>query len=275
MTTLARTFLFVFLCFSLVNCGRSASRLLRVGQAPVYDFPMYVSCGAPGTILQFNSDGTRSVFASGLNDPRGLAADRFGNLYVVEQGANQLTKINISSGQRTVVADNLFTPSVVAVNSVGEVFVAQDGQMNIIRASDKKVFATYTSIASALAFGVNDIPLVGLFSEDLVQWGLGSGPTTTVDDPVNITTDATGRVYVAEGASSGARVLRYHQRSPGNPKVVADSLSGPTGIAVDPVGNIYIVEQGAARIVLVTHKGEFYSWATGIIDPYYLVFTQY
>lgn len=259
----------------ILACGRAPSDLLRFGQAPIYDFPMYVSCGAPGEILQFNADGTRSVFASGLNDPRGIAADRFGNLYVAEQGANQLTKINIKSGARKVVAENLFTPSVVAVNSVGEAFVAQDGQMNIIRAADKKVFATYTSIASALAFGVNDIGIVGLFSDDLVQWGLGSGPSTTVNDPGNITTDATGRVYVAEGVASGARVLRYHQRDPGSMKVVADALSGPSGIAVDPVGNIYIIEQGAARIVLVTHKGEFFAWATGVVDPYYAVFTPH
>lgn len=262
------------LALGVLRCGRGPSSLLRVGQAPIYDFPMYVSCGAPGEILQFNADGSRSVFKSGLNDPRGLATDLYGNLYVVEQGANRLTKIKISSGETETVADNLFTPSVVAVNSVGEAFVAQDGQTNIIRASDKKVYASYTSIASALTFGVNDLPIVGLFAADTVQWGF-SGPSTTVVDPVNVTTDATGRVYVAEGAASGARVLRYHQRDPGGMTVVADALSGPTGIAVDPVGNIYIVEQGAARIVLVTHKGDLFAWATGVIDPYYAVFTQY
>jgi len=267
----------VLMAFAVLalSCGRGPSTLLRFGQAPIYDFPMYVSCGAPGQILKFNSDGSREVFKSGLNDPRGLATDLYGNLYVVEQGANQLTKIKISSGDTSVVADNLFTPSVVAVNSVGEAFVAQDGQMNIIRASDKRIFASYSSIASALAFGVNDLPIVGLFAADQVQWGFNGGSSAAVTDPVNVTTDATGRVYVAEGAASGARVLRYHQRSAGGEKVVADSLSGPTGIAVDPVGNIYIVEQGAARIVLVTHSGELYAWATSVIDPYYAVFTQY
>ena len=138
--------------FMLIGCGRGPSTLLRVGQAPIYDFPMYVSCGAPGEILKFNADGSREVFFSGLNDPRGLATDLYGNLYVVEQGANKLTKIKISTKEATTVADNLATPSVVAVNSVGEPFVAQDGAMNIIRASDKKVFASFSSIASALGW---------------------------------------------------------------------------------------------------------------------------
>lgn len=260
----------------IVSCGRSPSRLLRVGQSPVYDFPMYVSSGAPGEILKFTDTGTREVFISGLNDPRGLAADRFGNLYVVEQGANRVTKIETATKKVTVIADDLSTPSTVAVNSVGEIFVAQDGAQNIIRIPDRKVFGTYSTIPSALAFGVNDLFLVGLFGANTIYWGLGSGvPSATVTAPVHLTTDETGRVYVAEGSTSGARVLRYHQREPGDVTVVADTLSGPSGIAVDPVGNIYIVEQGAARIVLVDREKKFYAWATNVIDPYYIVFTQY
>jgi sugar lactone lactonase YvrE len=260
----------------IASCGRSPSRLLRVGQSPVYDFPMYVSSGAPGEILKFNEKAEREVFISGLNDPRGLAADRFGNLYVVEQGANRVTKIETASKKTTVIAEDLSTPSTVAVNSVGEIFIAQDGAQNIIRIPDRKIFGTYSSIPSALAFGVNDLFLVGLFSANTIYWGLGSNvPSTAVTAPVHLTTDETGRVYVAEGSTSGARVLRYHQREPGDVTVVADTLSGPSGIAVDPVGNIYIVEQGAARIVLVDREKKFYAWATNLIDPYYIVFTQY
>lgn len=259
---------------STLSCGRGPASLIRYGQAPIYDFPMYVSLGAPGQILKFYSNGSREVFYSGLNDPRGLATDRFGNLFVVEQGANRLLKIDTITKNMTVIASNLSTPSVVAVNSFGEAYVAQDGEMNIIRAADKKVFATFSSIPSALAFGVNDIPIVGLFSDNLVRWGF-SGPSASVANPVMVATDGTGRVFVAEGTFSGARVVRYHQRSPGDAVVVADALSGPTGIAVDPVGNIYIVEQGAARIVLVTYKGELFQFAGSVLDPYYAVFTQY
>ena len=54
--------------------------------------------------------------------------------------------------------------------------------------------------------------------------------------------------------------------------MVADSLSGATGIAVDSVGNIFIAEPGASRISLVTHKNQFFYWAN-VVAPLYLAFT--
>ncbi len=110
----------------LFSCGKHPSDLLRVGQAPLYDFPLYVSSGdATGTIYKFNSDATQEVFVTGLNDPRGLAVDKYQNMYVVEYGSSRVIKINIESKAISVVVDGLQTPSVVAVNSFGEVFVNQ------------------------------------------------------------------------------------------------------------------------------------------------------
>lgn len=258
------------------GCGRGPSPLLRVGQAPIYDFPLYVSSGdGTGSIYQFDEKGVQSTFVTGLNDPRGIATDKFNNLYVVEAGTSRLLKIDISSKEQTVVLSGLNTPTVVAVDSFGEAYVTQEGENNIIRASDGKVVASYTSRATAIAFGVNDLMLVGLYDEQKVFWGGGaSAPSSTVTEPVMIATDGTGRVYVAEGAASNAKILRFHQRTPEGRKEVANGLNGATGIAVDAVGNIYIAEPGASRIILVTFDQELYSWAS-IVAPQYLAFKQY
>jgi hypothetical protein len=50
---------------------------------------------------------------------------------------------------------------------------------------------------------------------------------------------------------------------------------GPCGIAIDLVGNIFAVEQGAGRIILTTYDGKAYSWISDVEDPQYLAFTQY
>lgn len=89
-----------------------------------------------------------------------------------------------------------------------------------------------------------------------------------------ITTDANGRVYVAEGTATNAKVWRYHQSEPSGKTVVADGLNGASGIAVDSVGNIYISEPGASRIALVTYKNEFFFW-TSINQPQQMSFTPY
>lgn len=263
------------IALSVFSCGRAPSSLLRQGQLPVYDFPLYLSEGALGNIWKYERNATRTLLVSGLNDPRGIATDRFGNLFVAEYGGNRLLKVNTADGSTTVVMSGLSAPSMVAVDSFGEAYVGQDTPMTITRSSDGQVKKTYSSIPSAFVFGVEDLLIVGLFDQDRVYWGDSS--TATAADPVNVALDGTGRVYVAEGTATDARVLRFHQRAPGSDTgvVVADQLLGPRGIAVDPVGNIYVVEQGAGRIVLITHEGVLYSWVSNVVDPQYLAFTQY
>ncbi len=260
----------------LSSCGRAPSGLLRQGQLPVYDFPLYLTEGVPGNVWKYASDRSRTLLVTGLNDPCGVATDRFNNLYVVEKGANRLLKVNTTTGAYTVVADNLLNPAIVAVSSLGEPFVNQEDANNIIRATDRTVFGTFSSRPTALAFGVGDRMIVGLYDSDRVQWGPdANAEAVTVTDPVQAAVDGTGRVFIAEGSTTGARVLRFHQDSPGTAVPVADQLSGPQGIAVDPVGNIYVVEQGAGRIVLVSHDGTLFQWTSNIVDGQYIAFTQY
>lgn len=271
-----KNFKLTLLIFVLVACGQHPSDLLRVGQSVRYDFPLYVSSGdASGTIWKLNENGTKEVFVTGLNDPRGLAVDKYQNLYVVEFGAQQVKKINLNTKAASVIASGLMTPSVVAVNSFGEVYVNQESANNIIRVRDRKIIQTYTSRPTAIAFGINDIMLVGLFDQSKVLWGSSlTSPSDTVQEPVVITTDINGRTYVAEGTETNAKVYRYHQTDPGGKVTVADGLSGASGIAVDTVGNIYIAEPGASRISLVTFKNQFFFW-TNIPSPQYMAFTQY
>jgi hypothetical protein len=257
----------------LSGCGGKApSTLLRQGQTPYLDFPLYVT-GGPGKVWKFDRNGTKTVLIDNLNDPKGIATDRYNNLYVVEQGLGRVLKVDATSGTYTVAISGLLTPSVVAVDSVDEVYVTQEGSNNIIRIRDGTVKSTFSSRPSALSFGVNDLMLVGLFDENIVRWGTTS--TASVNQPVNIGTDSTGRVYVAEGLMSGAKIYRFNQRESTGSTVVADSLTGVSGFVVDPVGNIYISEAGASRILLATQAGSLLVWASGITAPEYMTFTKY
>ncbi len=256
-------------------CGRSPSRLLRQGLAPVFDYPLFMSEGAPGKIWKFDRDRNKTLVAEGLSDPRGIATDRANHLYVVEQGANRLVRVNIETGEVTVVLESLDIPTAVAVDSVGEVYVTQEGSKTILRASDRSTRATFTERPSALAFGVNDILLVGTFDDNKVYWGNTLDNSATVEQPVSISTDSNGRVFVAEGSTTNARILRFHQQGPTGETVVADALGGVSGMAVDPVGNLYAVEQGSARIIVITYDNHLLVWSTDVVDPQYLAFTQY
>ena len=262
---------------ALMSCGRQPSSLLRQGQLPINDFPLYQTDGSGGFVYKYDLNRNRATMASGLNNPTGVATDRWGNVFVVEAGAGKLLKIKASTGAISTVATGLQAPSVVAVDSFGEAYVAQDTPHNVIRAVDGTVVASFFTLPGAIVAGIRDTLIIGDTTGNKVYWGkTASSPSTTVTSPVNIAVDGMGRVYVAEGLSTNARVIRYHQSQPGGSgTVVANSLSGPQGIAVDAAANIFIVEKGNSRIVLVTQDGLIRSWVSGLTDPQYLAFTQY
>lgn len=267
------------LCLSLsaVGCGQEPSQLLRQGQLPGLDFPMYLTDGAAGNLWKIDRDRTKTLLATGLSDPRGIATDRFNRLYVAERGAGRLLEVDPEKGTTTVVREGLASPSAVATDSFGEVYVAQDDTSDILRVSDGEQFASFSALPTLFLFGVNDQVVVGLYGSNTVQWGKsGEGGTAEVMNPVGAALDATGRVYVSEGDMTNGRILRFHQQTPGGePYEVAAALQSPLGIAVDPVGNVYVIEQAAGRLVLVTTDGKRYSWVTGFVDPQYVALTQY
>ncbi len=263
------------LTFLATGCGREPSRLLRQGQLPVNDFPLFMSDGT-GTIYKFQTDGSKTEFATGLDNPQGIATDRYGHLFVVEQNAGRVWKYNADSGSRALMADGLALPSVIAVDSVGEVFVTQDTPHNIIRLSDRKVVASHFSKPTGLVIGVNDLFVVADFTPNKVFWGLTpTSPSATVQEPVNTAIDGMGRVYVAEGVAAAGRVFRYHQDNPGSGEIVATNLKSANGIAVDAVGNIYVTEKGLGAVTLITIRNTVNTWASGFADPAFLAFTQY
>lgn len=270
----------------LSACGRQASRVLRQGLLPTYDFPLYLTDSgsggdSDGAIYKYERDGTRTTFVSGLNNPQGIATDLYGQIYVVEQGESRLLRYSASDASAvTVVAEDLKEPVLVAIDSLNEIYVTQDANNTIYRANTETEIASFASAPTALTVGVDDLLIVGLLGANRVQWGTHAGATSiSAASPVNVSIDGTGRVYVAEGSTNSSgdngRVLRYSPRSPGTATVVANGVKTPQGIAVDAVGNIFIVEKGAQRISLATFDMDFYEWATGLIDPQYLAFTKY
>jgi hypothetical protein len=82
------------------------------------------------------------------------------------------------------------------------------------------------------------------------------------------------KYYALDGLTLNAKVFRYNQSGPSGKTVVADGLNGASGIAVDPVGNIYIAEPGSSRIALADIDGSFYFWAS-VPQPQQLAFTPY
>src|SRR6266478_1893998 len=79
------------------------------------------------SIDEFTPDGVPSTFASGLNNPLGLAFDRVGNLFVADTGTYTGTGAVYKftpAGVRTTFASGLNFPFALAFDRAGNLFVA-------------------------------------------------------------------------------------------------------------------------------------------------------
>ena len=99
-----------------------ASGLEAPAGLAVHGGDLYVA-DRSGTLFQILDDGERldppRAVASGLAGPEGIAADQNGTLYVVEENAGRVTRVDPETGAATLVADGL-TLDGLEQKSIGE-----------------------------------------------------------------------------------------------------------------------------------------------------------
>src|SRR4051812_21286927 len=203
-------------------------------------------------IRKVAADGSIStVSVDSLSTPMGLAFDAAGNLYVAETGANAIRKI-APNGTMTTIAGNgvpefrgdggpavsasLNGPEGMAIDAAGNVYIADTFNHRV------RMVAPDGSISTIAG---NGLPA---YSGD-------NGPATSASMflPTDVAVDNGGNVYIADlGNSLIRKVTRgVISTTAGNPgglpprdglSATAVRLSGPTGIALDASGAIYIAE---------------------------------
>jgi len=212
------------------------------------DDPVEVTTVAGSTGGYADGTGTAAKF----NYPYGVAVDTAGNLYVADISNHRIRKIVISSGVVTTIAgstvgfaDGTGTaakfdgPSGVAVDTAGNLYVADQGN-NRIR---KIVIATgqVTTLAGSTSG----------FADD-------TGTAAQFYFPYGVAVDTAGNLYVADSDNNRIRkiVIATGQVTTlaGSTQGFADGpgttaqFNGPSGVAVDTAGNLYVADKSNHRI---------------------------
>ncbi len=147
----------------------------------------------------------------------------------------------------------LLSPSGVAVDAEGNLFVADRGN-NRIRRLDKNGIITTIAGSASLWGG-------GGYSGD-------GGPAVQAElrSPEDVAIDSSGNLYIAEYANDAIRRVspngiittvaggRWGRGGDGGPATEA-GLNGPSGVAGDNLGNLYIADQWNHRIRKVDKDG--------------------
>jgi uncharacterized protein (TIGR03437 family) len=214
-------------------------------------------------------DGAAAASAS-MNNPQGVAVDAFGNLFIADTGNNRIRKvtpdgiINALAGNGTpgftgdggpAGAATFNRPLRVLVNPAGNVLVA-DSQNGRIRQVDSS--GTIASIAGGTASSSVGYPM-----------GLGLNPAGgfLVADSGGeriLNVDSTGKITTIAGAG----LVQVCPVNPflngcyyaggfggdGGPALKA-YLYGPSGVAADPAGDIFISDQTNGRLRKVAPDG--------------------
>ena len=117
---------------------------------------LFVGEQGSASILKFTPSAAKSTFASGLNDPAGLAFDSSGNLFVAENVGGSVFKFT-PNGTKSTFLSGLNGPSAVAFDSSGAIFVAEYFGKRVVR---------YDSTAKpTLILGFTDLGPMGLTFE--------------------------------------------------------------------------------------------------------------
>jgi sugar lactone lactonase YvrE len=210
-----------------------------------------------GSVYGF-SDGTGT--GAKFSDPWGIAVDSTGNLYVADYSNNRIRKITpgglvttlAGSGSRgsangTGTSASFNYPSAVAVDAANNVYVADTDNCLIRKINPAGVVTTLSGSAGVTAC-VNGPISSALFAQ-----------------PQGITLDSAGNVYVADAFSVIRKITvgGIVSTVAGSPFVYgyADgtgssaSFTGPSGLAVDATGTIYVADTWNCLIRKITSGG--------------------
>jgi len=202
-----------------------------------------------------------------LSSPGGVTVDGAGNIFIADTGNNVIRKIVAATGLISTVAGNgtptysgdgaaailasLNQPEGIAVDATGNLWIADTGN-NVIR--EVTVDGLIKTVAGNGTAG---------FSGD-------NGPATRAQlyEPFAVAFDTNGKWYIADSSNFRVREVDLNGNittiaGNGNEEITGDGqlatsvgLFAPSGLAIDPAGNIYISNRAKADFSTIRKVNE-------------------
>ena len=228
---------------------------------------------AGGTLTNIAGTGVAGNTNGELNFPEGIAVDSQGNVFVADTSNNRIVRL-VKGGTYAVVAGDgtagyagdhanaaaaeLIGPTAVAIDASGNLYIADAGNCAIRMVNTSSIITTIAGNGVCGSTGNN-------------------GPATAASvAPVDLTLDGAGNLYLAESATNRVRKINLNTMviSPvagagsagysgdGGPAISAQ-LNQPTGVTVDPQGNLFIADAANSVVRMIVGSTIFTAAGTG------------
>ncbi len=219
-----------------------------------------------GNGAQGSADGIGT--AAQFREPRGVAVDSNGYVYVADYGNHTLRKISPAgvvttlagtAGSAGVIdatgsAARFYYPSGVAVDVAGNLYVADTSNNTLRKIAPAGAVTTFAGLAGRSS------------SAD------GTGSAARFEDPYAVASDGGGNIFVADGtdhtirkisASGVVTTLAGTAGSFGSTDGAGSAARffGPLGIAADSAGSVYVADTGNYTIRKITAAGSVGTFA--------------
>jgi|GEM_PF-1451387 len=241
--------------------GKSTAQLnitVKVTQPPAlsYSSPqMYTAGNAIAPLAPSNSGGPTGPQAykkpvyvgAGFKNPKGVAVDAAGNVFIADAGNNAVKKIPSGGGAPVSLAAGFKAPSAVAVDAAGNLYIADAGHNAIkkiaVGGGAPVLIKAGFNNPSGVAVDAQGNVYVTDASGGLYEIPAGGGPLVTLisgfNNPNGVAVDAAGNIFIAD--TDDQWLLEYP--ADGSQGIILGSgFIAPTGVALDAAGNVYVTD---------------------------------
>jgi List-Bact-rpt repeat protein/centrosomal CEP192-like protein/NHL repeat-containing protein/beta-propeller repeat-containing protein len=186
--------------------------------------------GGPGPASGYSGDGGPATSAS-LNNPRGVALDAAGNIYIADSANNRIRVVNTGASAITVAGVTIQPGNIATVVGTGTSAYSGDGgpatsaslnnpngvaldaagNIYIVDAGNNRIRVVNTGASAITVAGVTIQPgnistVVGIGTRGYTGDG-GPSISASINSPNGVALDSAGNIYLSDGGNNVIRVV--------------------------------------------------------------------